>query len=142
MALSQEVRDKITKDFNLLKTGKVGISNNKIISDGYTQNDILKINLLNLQILMDSSEEDFDVLFDEYKTTIKNSLKVIDEYKHLENITFDTTIIEHIPEPVITEEIPNPNITSSGDKETYFGTKIKPVTYIQKPNDKKTIKRK
>lgn len=141
MDLPLEVRAKIIKDFNLVKTGKAGIANNKIVSDGYTQNDILKVSLQNLQSLMDSSEENFDVLFDEYKKLIKNSFKVIDEYKHLEGITVDVSFIEEpTTKPLVTEEEFNPNMAPSGDTETYFGTKIKPVTY--KPNDKKTDKRK
>lgn len=125
--LPQYVRSKIARDFNLNKSGRVGISRNVIISDGYTQDDLLKINLKNLQTLMDSDEQNFDELFDQYKGTISP----------LDTITVDIASITPVATPVVEiEEKIDLTIAPSGDKETYFGTKIKPVSY------EKTKKRK
>ena len=137
MDIAPEVRAKIAKDFQLQKTGRMGVQNNKIIADGYTQTDLLKINLHNLQTLMDSSVESFDDLFLEYSDLVHNSMTLINT---MEEMTADMNTIEEfkISTPVVIppqEEVYNPNVAVSGDKETYFGTKIKPVTY--KPNGKK-----
>jgi len=162
MDLPLEVRAKIIKDFNLERTGKAGIAGNKIVSDGYTQNDISKINLLNLQKVLDSADEDFDIMFADYVDMIQKTLSVIEEpkYEVLEvnrdnlkdefknkfvitqeefdkGIEVDMSTFTKAPE---VEEVYNPLVASTGDTETYFGTKIKPVTYIQ--NGKKTNKRK
>lgn len=131
MALPKEVRVQIAKDFNLTKTGRMGVANNIIVSDGYSQNDILKINLENLQTVLDSTESDFDTLFVDYVKLIENSLVVV-------HVEIEPTITQEPEIAVVdTNEIYNPNIAQSGDTETYFGTKIKPVSYIQKPNGKK-----
>jgi hypothetical protein len=136
MDLTLEVRAKIIKDFNLVRTGKAGIAGNKIVSDGYTQDDISKINLINLQKVLDSADEDFDTMFADYVDMIQKTLAVIEEPETIiENITIDMSTFTKAPE---VEEVFNPLATASGDTETYFGTKIKPVTYIQKPNGKKT----
>ena len=125
MELKPEVRTKIAKDFQLQKTGRMGIQNNKIIADGYNQTDLLKINLQNLQTLMDSSVESFDDLFLEYSDLIYNTIAIVEPIlPKVEPIIVDLKTIEEF----------NPNVAASGDKETYFGTKIKPVTY--KPNEK------
>lgn len=134
MDLAPEVRVQIAKDFNLIKTGRVGVANNKIITDGYIQNDINKITLQNLQTVLDSTESDFDTLFVDYVKLIENSLVVV-------HVEIEPTIVEHVEQPVAVDMTSivehNPNIATSGDTETYFGTKIKPVSYIQKPNGKK-----
>ena len=127
MELKPEVRTKIAKDFQLQKTGRMGIQNNKIIADGYNQTDLLKINLQNLQTLMDSSVESFDDLFLEYSDLIYNTIAIVEPIlPKVEPIIVDLKTIEEF----------NPNVAVSGDKETYFGTKIKPVSY--QPNVKKT----
>lgn len=142
MDLPVKVRAKIIKDFNLERTGQAGIQNGKIISDGYVQKDISKINLLNLQKVLDSADEDFDTMFADYVDMIQKALTVIEEPEILIDTTQLTPVIadfnsieEYIPNTVV-EEVFNPNIAQSGDTETYFGTKIKPVTYKQ--NGKKT----
>ena len=128
MELKPEVRTKIAKNFQLQKTGRMGIQNNKIIADGYNQTDLLKINLQNLQTLMDSSVESFDDLFLEYSDLIYNTVSLI------EVVEPTSSVVEPIIVDLKTIEEFNPNVAASGDKETYFGTKIKPVTY--KPNEK------
>lgn len=140
MDYPKEVRERIARDFNLPKTGRMGISGNKIISDGYTQEDIKKVTLQNLQTLLDESDNDFDGLLAQYILMVQTDLlnvKEIEVIPNTEEIMYAdlSSIEEYIPN---IEEF-NPHIAVSGDKETYFGTKIKPVTYIQ--NDKKTNKR-
>lgn len=142
MEIPKEVRERIAKDFNLPKTGRLGIAGNKIISDGYTQDDIKKVTLQNLQTLLDASEDDFDGLLAQYILMVQTDMLSNKEVEVIETegIMYAdlNSIEEFIPNTVDSTGIEefNPNVAVSGDKETYFVTKIKPVTYIQ--NDKKT----
>jgi len=95
MDLPLEVRAKIIKDFKLERTGKAGIANNKIVSDGYTQNDISKINLLNLQKVLDSADENFDTMFADYVDMIQKTLAIIEEPETIiESITVDLSTLK------------------------------------------------
>lgn len=170
MDLPQKVRDQIAKDLNLERTGRRGISNNIILSDGHTQDDILKINTLNLQALLDSTEEDFDTLFKDYvglieglevkepepsyTTITHNRANFKDKFKNKfmltqEDVEEGLFIDGYTPtaEEVASFNIPitttpavpevNLNVAPSGDTETYFGTKVKPVSYQPKTTKKK-----
>ena len=126
MDLPAYIKNRIVKDFNLDKTGRIGISRNIIISDGYTQKDLEKVNLKNLQTLMDSDETNFEELFNEYKNTITPEITV-DVTKFIQETENKVVII-----PPTTKDEVDLTTAPSGDKETYFGTKIKPISYETK----------
>jgi hypothetical protein len=65
LALPQEKRAEIAHKLGLTKSGNVEVTDNQVICDGYTVNDLMGITVEKLQEVLQSKEADFFKLWDE-----------------------------------------------------------------------------
>lgn len=70
LPLSWEVKGYMANDFNIPRNGATHVDNNRVVSDGFLDQDLAKINVDSLQMKLDSKETDFFKLWDEYKTKV------------------------------------------------------------------------
>jgi len=67
-----DTRSKIVELFSIPRTGTTYCIDNDIVSDGYTDDDLVSITIERLQEILKSKSSDFDELFDEMVDIINN----------------------------------------------------------------------
>lgn len=76
LAVRHETRLMISKLFNLPKSGFVEVSNNRVICDGHSQNDLKLLTIDKMQSYLNSDEEDIFALFDKLVYVLENAISV------------------------------------------------------------------
>lgn len=77
LPLSWDEKNYIAKSLGIPRNGATHVVNNRIQSDGYTDEDLNKIDVSVLQRELKSSETDFFKLWDSYVTTVRDAIKPV-----------------------------------------------------------------
>lgn len=105
LAIPRSVRDRFAKVFGLSPSTSVHVSDNQIVTDGYTQEDLKPVTLEALQSYTGSDSKDFYALLDSAVTkTIKD---LADEH------------LASMPAPEEKPPIESITVTTAGEEKVY-----------------------
>ncbi len=76
ISLPITTRMRLVQLFNIPRSSGSLVQDNKVISDGYTHNDLLHISVEKMQKLLDTDEKDFFVLFEQVVKTLEQPTAV------------------------------------------------------------------
>lgn len=88
LQLSQPTRKEIARLLSIPRSGGTEVVDGRIVSDGYTMNDLMLIDLEKLQTYLKSAERDFYVLFDQLVKKIENVEEPIVDLPREEKLEF------------------------------------------------------
>ncbi len=131
VSLPIDIRMRLVQLFNIPRSSGSLVQDNKVVSDGYTHNDLMHISVEKMQKLLDTDEKDFFVLFEQVVKTLEQpatALEVIEpkpqifSFPWIGELPKDLTLNIGGKEYVLVEKKERLGIVTSSELKKVIGT--------------------